>query len=191
MGLPTKDSAAPETEAPTATPLYTGSGSSPNLPPLPYPLGVVSEYTQHRTTIALRIRQLKSSFHGREFAVKDAVTSNALFDVRGKTSFFQRKVLYDRTGKPLLEFHRYPFSVPKSYIGPEPDNKHKQLFVVQRKGLFRQKLVIKFPNLVTNGEQEKWTLKGEWFSGTCQLTTEAGVVVAVTTRDYVNAGQIF
>lgn len=134
MGLPTKDSAAPETEAPTATPLYTGSGSSPNLPPLPYPLGVVSEYTQHRTTIALRIRQFKSSFLGREFAVKDAITGNALFDVRGKTSFFQRKVLYDRTGKLLLEFHRYPFSVPKSYIGHEPDNKHKQLFMVQRKG---------------------------------------------------------
>ena len=154
-------------------------------------MGIVADFTRHNTPITLRVRELKSSFSGDDFAVKDAITRKPVFDVRAKAfSISQRKTLHDHTGRPLFEFCRDGISFMQSYIGYQCGNQRQRLFHVEKIGMFNAKLQITFSNLVANGQQEKWVLRGQWLSGSSQITTEAGVVVASIERDYANAGQL-
>ncbi|SPO19670.1 related to DUF567 domain protein [Ustilago trichophora] len=162
-----------------------------NLPPPPYPMGIVPEYTRHDTPIVLRIRELKFSFTGDDFAIKDAISRQPVFEVQAKAlSISQRKTLLDHNGRPLFEFCASGLMM-KSFIGYVCGNERQQLFNIERVGIFKPKLVVTFTNRVADGRKETWTLRGQWLSGASQITTEAGVVVASIRRDYATGGDIF
>ncbi|CDR99568.1 hypothetical protein [Sporisorium scitamineum] len=162
------------------------------LPPPPYPLGVLPDYTRHTTPITLRIRELKSSIGGDDFLVKDAHTNHPSLQVQAKMfSFSAKKTMRDSTGRPLFDFRRTStLSLKKEFAGFTCDT-DKQLFVVRMVGLFKPKLEIEFCNRAANGRVERWTLRGRWMSGSSQITTDEGLVVASISRDYANMGQIF
>ncbi|SPO20579.1 related to DUF567 domain protein [Ustilago trichophora] len=168
------------------------AGSPPaNLPPPPYPMGVVAEYTKHDTPIVLRIRERKFSFTGDDFAIKDAISRKPVFEVKAKAvSISQRKTLLDHNAKPLFEFCASGLWM-KSFIGYVCGNESQQLFNIERVGIFKPKLEVTFTNRVADGRKEMWTLRGYWLSGSCQITTEAGVVVASIRRDYATGGDLF
>ncbi|CBQ67383.1 conserved hypothetical protein [Sporisorium reilianum SRZ2] len=163
------------------------------LPPPPYPMGVIPEYTRHTTPITLRIRELKSSFSGDDFHIKDALTRQPILSVQAKTfSFSAKKTMLDHTGKPLFDFRRTStLSLRMVFGGFVCGHNDKQLFEVKMVGMLKPKLDIEFFNHAGDGRAEKWTLRGRWMSGSSQITTENGVVVASISRDYANMGQIF
>lgn len=165
------------------------SPGSQQLPPVPYPMGVLPEFTRHSTPIALRLRESRS-WSGDDFSIKDAITGNPLFQVDSKAfSLSRRRTLLDHTGRPLFEFCSTG-TFQKNYAGYKCGKERETLFVVERKSLWRMKLEATFANLAADGQQEKWLLKGQWFGGSAQITNEAGVVVASIARDFYNSAQL-
>lgn len=164
------------------------------LPPPPYPIGILAEFTRHATPITLRIRELKSSFSGDEFRIKDAVSNQKVFEVQAKVfSFSAKKTLHDHTGRPLFEFFRTGISLRHSYAGFEAGSggKGKPLFTVEMRGLWKPKLEIVFDNRAGDGKVERWTLRGDVARGSSQITNQSGFVVASISRDYATMGEIF
>lgn len=154
-------------------------------------MGVVSDYTKHNTPITLRIRELKSSFSGEDFTIKDAIANRPILRVDGKAfSFRGKKIMYDSTGKALFEFCRSG-GFSRSYCGYEVGQPAKNLFTVETIGFIKPKLNVVFPNFAGDGRQERFTLRGKWLSGGSEITTDSGFVVASISRDYANMGEIF
>ncbi|EST09644.1 LURP1-like domain protein [Kalmanozyma brasiliensis GHG001] len=161
------------------------------LPPPPYPMGIIAEYTRHTTPITLRVRELKWSHSGDDFKIKDAVIGALLFKVDAKVfSLSSKKILLDHTGRQLFEFCHVGFFT-SSYQGESCDPSKKLLFTVDKIGYFNPKLEIVFDNLAGDGRRQRWTLRGRWLSGVAQITTDSGFIVASISRDYGSMGDIF
>ncbi|ETS63258.1 hypothetical protein PaG_01533 [Moesziomyces aphidis] len=166
-------------------PRTSGAPPIPQLPPPPYQMGLLPDYVRHATPIALRIREHSMPFASDDFTVKDAVTRQRIFEVRGKVlSLSQRKTLHDHTGKPLFEFCSTSGPFSKSYAGYQCGNRRVNLFTVEKIGLLNPKLEITFVNHVAGGRREKLVLRGRWLSRDAEITTQAGVVVAKISREY-------
>lgn len=162
------------------------------LPPPPYPMGILPHYTRHATPITLRIRELKSPFGGDDFVIKDALTRQPILQVEAKMfSFSAKKTMRDHTGRPLFDFRRTSTFSPAKVFGGYACGSNKKLFEVEMLGIFKPKLNIEFYNHAGDGKAERWVLRGQWLSGSSQITTQSGVVVASISRDYANMGQIF
>lgn len=163
----------------------------PPLQPVPSPIGIIPYFCQHRQEMGLRIRERKMSFSGDDFAVKDAMTGQKLFEVDGRTfSLRDNKVIKDAQGQPLFMLDKKILAIHATYRGLSPQSK-EQLFTVKSSLSFGTKLTATFRNTAGDGREISLILKGDIIDRSAEIRTEDGIVVARIMRQFANAGQVF
>ncbi|KAH7104221.1 tubby C-terminal-like domain-containing protein [Auriculariales sp. MPI-PUGE-AT-0066] len=158
-----------------------------DLYPTPHPVGVIPQFCQHRTPIALRIREKKVSWTGDDFKIKDAATGAVIFEVDGKAfSLHARKKFLDASGNHLFTLLKKHFHIHTTFEGQDPNE--KTLFTIKSSFSLGTKLTATYTN-PTTGQEEQLVLKGDFFDRKAEIKW-GDVVVARISREFVNAGQL-
>ncbi|UZJ55507.1 hypothetical protein CBS101457_004827 [Exobasidium rhododendri] len=172
--------------------LFSKPKAAATLAPVPFPIGVYGRFTQHPQQIALRVRERKVSITGDDFAVKDAVSGQTMFQVHGKVfSISDKKDVQDAQGRALFTLRKKHLALRSTYQGLDPQN-GKVIFVVESALIaIGTKLTAKFTNSAGNGQDMTLHLKGDLFDRSAEITTAEGIPVARIARSFLNAGQLF
>jgi uncharacterized protein YxjI len=129
---------------------------------VPAPIGVYGHFTQHPQQIALKVRERKLSITGDDFAVKDAVSGQTVFQVHGKVfSLGDKKEVQDAQGSPLFTLRKKHLAIRSTYQGVDPKS-GQVIFVVESAFLaLGTKLTAKFTNTAGNGQEVTLHLRGD------------------------------
>lgn len=135
------------------------------LPPAPHPVGVNGFYTQHREELSLRIRERKTAFSGDDFAVKDALSGQKIFNVNGKVlSLSGKKDVQDAQGKDLFTIRKKHLAIRKTYKGDDAKTGEEIFKVESSVFTLGTKLKITFKNTAGRGEDLTLSLRGDLVS---------------------------
>ncbi|KAJ9126915.1 hypothetical protein QFC24_001146 [Naganishia onofrii] len=167
-----------------------GSASAP-LAPVPMPIGVIPFYTQHQQQIALKVRESKISFSGDDFTIKDAVTGQPMFKVKGSAvSMRDSKAITDANGQTLFKLKKKLLAIHSTYVGTS-SNSDDPIFTIKSSLSFGTKLTATFRNVAGDGKETELILRGNILDRNAEITTSGGVPVARISRSFMNAGEAF
>lgn len=163
----------------------SGQGPSASLPPAPAPgIGVFRDHL-HNSEVILKLTESRMSWTGDDFTIKDAQGRPA-FECRAKAmSVHGRKEFYDASGRHLFTVIKRILAIHATFDGVDPKDDDKVLFTVKKGFSLGAKLSVKFKNIIADGQEQRFELRGDWFDRKAELTWN-GVPVARIGRSFLN-----
>ncbi|KAJ9098756.1 hypothetical protein QFC21_004404 [Naganishia friedmannii] len=150
-----------------------GSAPAP-LAPVHMPIGVLPFYTQHQQQIALKVRESKISFSGDDFTIKDAMTGQPMFKVKGSAvSMRDSKTITDANGQTLFKLKKKILAIHATYVGTA-SHSDDPIFSIKSSLSFGTKLTATFRNVAGDGKETELVLRGNILDRNAEITTSGG-----------------